>query len=113
MWVFFRSLLKHSHQLAIPRNSFAHPDSFKSYIQLRSDIADDRQPKIGFDIFNLFNTVNFANPTVDLQDTADFVGALFGILRYGAVAVMVNGAPRSELPLTSRAMGCNTMNSNG
>ena len=28
--------------------------------------------EIGFDIFNVFNTVNFANPNNDLQDGADF-----------------------------------------
>jgi hypothetical protein len=28
--------------------------------------------EVGFDIFNLFNTVNFANPNNDLQDAADF-----------------------------------------
>ncbi|MCA1624679.1 MAG: hypothetical protein LC778_12945 [Acidobacteria bacterium] len=28
--------------------------------------------EVGLDIFNLFNTVNFATPNSDLQDTTDF-----------------------------------------
>lgn len=28
--------------------------------------------ELGFDLFNVFNTVNFANPNSDLQDSVDF-----------------------------------------
>jgi hypothetical protein len=28
--------------------------------------------ELGFDLFNVFNTVNFANPNNDLQDAVDF-----------------------------------------
>ncbi len=53
---------------------------FRGPAQKRFDLSFSKTTKIterisfdlGFDIFNVFNTVNFANPNVDLQDTADF-----------------------------------------
>ena len=56
------------------RNTFRGPS------QKRFDISFVKSTRInermsfdfGFDIFNLFNTTNFANPTGDLQDTTDF-----------------------------------------
>ena len=56
------------------RNTFRGPS------QKRFDISFVKNTKInermsfelGFDLFNVFNTVNFANPTSDLQDTSDF-----------------------------------------
>jgi hypothetical protein len=35
-------------------------------------INDRMSFELGFDFFNLFNTVNFSNPNNDFQDTADF-----------------------------------------
>ena len=56
------------------RNTFRGPS------QKRFDISFAKNTKInerfsfeiGFDLFNVFNTVNFANPNSDLQDTVDF-----------------------------------------
>lgn len=76
-------------QPVIDRNCFSSPlggfgnegrNIFRGPGQKRFDLSFAKSTKInerisfdiGFDIFNLFNTVNFANPTVDLQDTADF-----------------------------------------
>ncbi len=55
-------------------------NAFRGPIQRRFDIGFAKNTKIteriaievGFDIFNLFNTVNFANPNNDLQDNGDF-----------------------------------------
>lgn len=56
------------------RNTFRGPS------QKRFDLSFSKQTKItermsidlGFDLFNVFNTVNFANPNSDLQDSVDF-----------------------------------------
>jgi hypothetical protein len=55
-------------------------NTFRGPVQRRFDIGFAKNTKltekmsfeIGFDIFNLFNTVNFANPNNDLQDSGDF-----------------------------------------
>lgn len=49
-------------------------------MQKRLDISIAKSTKInerlsfelGFDLFNIFDTVNFANPNSDLQDSVDF-----------------------------------------
>jgi hypothetical protein len=56
------------------RNTFRGPS------QKRFDISFAKNTKInermsfevGFDLFNVFNTINFANPNSDLQDAVDF-----------------------------------------
>ena len=55
-------------------------NTFRGPMQHRFDLSFVKNTKlterfsleIGFDIFNLFDTVNLANPNNDLQDTADF-----------------------------------------
>jgi len=55
-------------------------NTFRGSSQKRFDISFAKTTKlgerfsfeIGFDIFNVFNTVNFANPNSDLQDAVDF-----------------------------------------
>lgn len=76
-------------QPVIDRTCFSSPNGgfgnagrniFRGPSQKRFDISFAKSTRIterisidvGFDIFNLFNTVNFANPTSDLQDSADF-----------------------------------------
>lgn len=73
----------------INRNCFSSPlggfgnlgrNTFRGPSQRRFDISFAKSTRInerfsfdvGFDIFNLFNTTNFANPTSDLQDSSDF-----------------------------------------
>ena len=59
---------------SLPRNAFRGP------VQKRLDLSFAKNTKfnerisveIGFDLFNVFNTVNFANPNSDLQDSVDF-----------------------------------------
>jgi hypothetical protein len=49
-------------------------------MQKRFDLSLSKTTKIneridvelGFDLFNVFNTVNLANPNTDLQDSVDF-----------------------------------------
>jgi hypothetical protein len=58
----------------LERNAFRGPS------QRRLDLSFAKETKIterinlelGFDLFNVLNTVNFANPNSDFQDTADF-----------------------------------------
>ncbi|MBK8147535.1 MAG: hypothetical protein IPK58_04810 [Acidobacteria bacterium] len=55
-------------------------NTFRGSMQKRFDLSFAKNTKIserfsievGFDLFNVFNTVNFANPNSDLQDTVDF-----------------------------------------
>lgn len=73
----------------IDRSCFSSPqggfgnlgrNTFRGPVQKRFDISFVKSTRInermnfdvGFDIFNLFNTTNFANPTSDLQDSSDF-----------------------------------------
>ncbi len=59
---------------SLPRNAFRGP------LQKRLDLSFAKNTKfnerisveVGFDLFNVFNTVNFANPNSDLQDSVDF-----------------------------------------
>lgn len=55
-------------------------NTFRGPMQKRLDLSFSKNTKInerfsfevGFDLFNVFNTVNFANPNSDLQDSVDF-----------------------------------------
>lgn len=55
-------------------------NTFRGPVQRRFDLSFAKSTKfnerigfeLGFDLFNVFNTVNFANPNSDLQDTVDF-----------------------------------------
>jgi len=55
-------------------------NAFRGPLQKRFDLSFVKNTKInermsfelGFDLFNVFNTVNFANPNSDLQDSVDF-----------------------------------------
>ena len=55
-------------------------NTFRGPMQRRFDISFAKSTKVnerisfelGFDLFNVFNTVNFANPNSDLQDSVDF-----------------------------------------
>ena len=55
-------------------------NTFRGPLQHRLDLSIAKSTRInermsfelGFDFFNVFNTVNFANPNSDLQDTVDF-----------------------------------------
>jgi len=38
----------------------------------RTKISENMSFEVGLDVFNLFNTVNFPTPNVDLQDATDF-----------------------------------------
>jgi hypothetical protein len=56
------------------RNTFRGPSSKRfdlSFVK-NTKINERMSFEFGFDLFNVFNTVNFANPTSDLQDTSDF-----------------------------------------
>lgn len=56
------------------RNTFRGPSSKRfdvSFVK-NTRINERMSFELGFDLFNVFNTVNFANPTSDLQDTSDF-----------------------------------------
>lgn len=56
------------------RNTFRGPSQnrFDLSIAKNTRITERFLLEVGFDIFNLFNTVNFANPNSDLQDSVDF-----------------------------------------
>ncbi|MFN2392670.1 MAG: TonB-dependent receptor domain-containing protein, partial [Pyrinomonadaceae bacterium] len=56
------------------RNTFRGPSQkrFDLGIVKRTRINERMSFEVGLDIFNLFNTVNFATPNSDLQDTTDF-----------------------------------------
>ena len=55
-------------------------NTFRGPMQKRFDLSFAKSTKVnerisfelGFDLFNVFNTVNFANPNSDLQDSVDF-----------------------------------------
>ena len=55
-------------------------NTFRGPMQRRFDLSIAKSTKInermsfelGFDLFNVFDTVNFANPNSDLQDGTDF-----------------------------------------
>lgn len=55
-------------------------NTFRGPLQKRFDLSFAKSTKVndrisfelGFDLFNVFNTVNFANPNSDLQDAVDF-----------------------------------------
>ncbi|MBK8465462.1 MAG: TonB-dependent receptor [Chloracidobacterium sp.] len=55
-------------------------NTFRGSVQKRFDLSFVKNTRInermsfelGFDIFNVFNTVNYANPNSDLQDSVDF-----------------------------------------
>jgi hypothetical protein len=56
------------------RNTFRGPSTKRFDISFvkNTKINERMSFELGFDLFNVFNTVNFANPTSDLQDTSDF-----------------------------------------
>jgi hypothetical protein len=56
------------------RNTFRGPmqKRFDVSIAKTTRITERMSIELGFDIFNVFNTVNFANPNSDLQDSVDF-----------------------------------------
>jgi hypothetical protein len=56
------------------RNTFRGPmqKRFDVSIVKTTKITERMSIELGFDIFNVFNTVNFANPNSDLQDSVDF-----------------------------------------
>ncbi|MBC7899605.1 MAG: TonB-dependent receptor [Saprospiraceae bacterium] len=65
-----------------PRGQFGNlgRNTFRGPTQKRLDLSFAKSTRInermsfelGFDLFNVFDTVNFANPNNDLQDTVDF-----------------------------------------
>jgi hypothetical protein len=65
-----------------PRGGFGNlgRNTFRGSLQKRLDLSFAKSTKfndrisfeLGFDLFNVFNTVNFANPNSDLQDSVDF-----------------------------------------
>jgi len=78
-----------SNQMVIDRSCFSSPlggfgnlgrNTFRGPAQKRLDLSFSKNTRInerfsfevGFDLFNVFNTVNFANPNSDLQDSVDF-----------------------------------------
>lgn len=78
-----------SNLTAINRSCFSSPlggfgslgrNTFRGPLQKRFDISFVKNTKftdrisfeLGFDLFNVFNTVNLANPNSDLQDSVDF-----------------------------------------
>ena len=56
------------------RNIFRGPmqSRFDLSIAKSTKLSDRMSIELGFDLFNVFNTVNFANPNNDLQDAVDF-----------------------------------------
>ena len=56
------------------RNTFRGPSQKRLDLSIvkNTRINDRMSFELGFDLFNVFNTVNFANPNNDLQDTVDF-----------------------------------------
>ncbi len=56
------------------RNTFRGPDSKRFDVSfVKTTRINERMSfELGFDLFNVFDSVNFANPTSDLQDTLDF-----------------------------------------
>lgn len=75
--------------IVVDRNCFGSPlggfgnlgrNTFRGPLQNRLDLSFAKSTKInermsfefGFDFFNVFDTINFANPNSDLQDSVDF-----------------------------------------
>ncbi len=56
------------------RNTFRGPSQKRLDLSLvkNTRISERMSFEIGFDLFNVFNTINFANPNSDLQDSVDF-----------------------------------------
>ncbi|MBL8180048.1 MAG: TonB-dependent receptor [Blastocatellia bacterium] len=56
------------------RNTFRGPSQrrFDLSIGKLTKFTERMSLDVGFDLFNVFNTVNFANPNSDLQDSVDF-----------------------------------------
>jgi hypothetical protein len=56
------------------RNTFRGPwqKRFDISFEKTTQVSERFSLEFGFDIFNVFNTVNFANPNGDLQDAVDF-----------------------------------------
>jgi hypothetical protein len=56
------------------RNTFRGPSQKRLDLSLvkNTRISERMSFEIGFDLFNVFNTTNFANPNSDLQDSVDF-----------------------------------------
>jgi len=56
------------------RNTFRGPatNRFDLSIAKSSRLSERMNIEIGFDVFNVFDRVNFANPNSDLQDSVDF-----------------------------------------
>jgi hypothetical protein len=56
------------------RNTFRGPSQKRLDLSLvkNTRIKERMSFEVGFDLFNVFNTVNFANPNSDLQDSVDF-----------------------------------------
>ncbi len=56
------------------RNTFRGPMQKRFDISLAKNtkISERMSFELGFDLFNVFDTVNFANPNSDLQDSVDF-----------------------------------------
>jgi hypothetical protein len=56
------------------RNTFRGPSQKRLDISFvkNTKINERMSFEVGFDFFNVFDTVNFANPNSDFQDTADF-----------------------------------------
>lgn len=59
---------------SLGRNTFRGPlqKRFDLSFVKTTNINDRMSFELGFDLFNVFNTVNFANPNSDLQDSVDF-----------------------------------------
>nr|MDQ3798751.1 hypothetical protein [Acidobacteriota bacterium] len=56
------------------RNTFRGPSQKRfdlSFVK-NTKLTEKLSLEVGFDLFNVFNTINFANPNNDLQDTVDF-----------------------------------------
>ena len=56
------------------RNTFRGPMSKRFDLSIAKDtkLTERMSLEVGFDLFNVFDTVNFANPNSDLQDGVDF-----------------------------------------
>ena len=56
------------------RNTFRGPSQKRLDLSIvkNTRINERMSFELGFDLFNVFNTINFANPSSDLQDSVDF-----------------------------------------
>ncbi len=56
------------------RNTFRGPSQKRLDLSIvkNTRINERMSFEVGFDLFNVFNTVNFSNPNNDLQDSVDF-----------------------------------------